>query len=472
MNFKLIFLLLITTSLPVLAAAQLKKIYITDFGAKANDKKSDQAAFTKAADFINERKGNTHLVIPRGTYIVGVMPKYSKDVDLLTGAASLKDVLKLKDCNNVVIEGSGVVCIKFDDGLPFGTLPDRKNNADSAVHIGSLFRFINCTNITLQNFNAEGNNENFRLLKFWGAGSNAYEREHEGLFLLNCQQVSVNNVSFNFFGRDGAMILQDADKIPVKDIMFTNCNFNNNGRNGLSWCGGENISLYKCRFNNNGNGKIKTNPAAGLDIEPERQALCKNGRVIKCEFMNNGGNSVVSGYNAASDVVFDSCIIRGNTNYALLCNSPRFSFKNTVIAGCSLLNYDAGNEKDGMNFFNCTFTDSVPKQKIFAPGYLTAITGRYARFTNCDFQGYKIPVLYTEIKKKRARDDDENSLFTGCSFSVYFKKASTWGQYAFLVSHSRFVNCVFKSSGYADFKRILNDSEKNVYQQKSVFIDK
>lgn len=450
--------------------SQVKTVYISDFGANANDNKSDQEAFNKAGEYINRHKGNTHLVIPGGKYIVGVLPTFSKDENIPTGAASLNDVLNLKNCNNVIIEGLDNVMIKFEDGLPFGTLPNRLNNADSAVHIGSLFRLTNCTNIKLLNFYADGNNENFKFLKTWGVGNNAYEREHEGLFILNCQQVTVNNVSFKGFGRDGAMILQDADKIAVKNVFFTNSSFNNNGRNGLSWCGGENIRLYNCQFNNNGKGIIVTNPASGLDIEPERNALCKKGSIIKCEFSNNAGYSVVSGYTEASDVIFDSCTITGNTNYALLCASPRFTFNNTNIAGCSLLSYDAANERDGMYFKNCTFTDSLLRKKIFAPSYLTAITGRYARFDKCDFRGYKIPVLYTEIKKKKANDDIENTRFTDCSFNVYFKKASTWGQYAFLVSHSNFVNCVFKSSGYADFKRILNDREKNVYQQKSIFL--
>ncbi len=471
MNCKFFLLIYLHISLINTTQSQVKTVYLSDFGAIANDNRSDQRAFNKAAAYIKERKGNTRLIISRGKYLVGVKPRYSRDEDIPTGAASLNDVMNLKDCKNVTIEGMGNVLIKFADGLPFGTLPNRPGSADSSVHIGSLFRLINCTNINFLNFSADGNNENFRLLKPWGAGNNPYEREHEGLFILNCREVTVNNVAFKGFGRDGAMILQDADKIPVKNISFTNCSFNNNGRDGFSWCGGENVSFYKCSFINNSTGKIKTNPGSGLDIEPERNALCKKGSIIKCEFINNAGNSVVSGYPDASDVTFDSCTINGNTNYALLCASPRFTFRNTTIAGCSLLSYDAGNEKDGMNFINCTFTDSLLKKKIFAPAYLVAITGRYAKFDNCNFTSYKKPVLYTEVKKKKSKEDAENSFFDNCTFNVYFKKPSTWGPYAFLVSHSKFVNCTFRSGGYADFKRILNDNEKNVQQQKSIFIN-
>jgi hypothetical protein len=471
MHFKPFLFIYLSLFSAFAAHAQVKTVYLSDFGAIANDKRPDQQAFNKAAQYINEHKGNTRLIISRGKYLVGSKPRYSRDEDIPTSSASLNDVMKLHNCNNVTIEGESNVLIKFENGLPFGTLPNRPGRADSAVHIGSLFRLINCTNISFLNFSADGNNENFRLLKIWGVGNNAYEREHEGMFILNCQQVTANNVAFNGFGRDGAMILQDEDKIPVKNIFFANCSFNNNGRNGLSWCGGENIRIYNCRFNNNGKGKIVTNPSSGLDIEPERYAPCKKGSIIKCEFSNNAGYSVVSGYADASDVSFDSCTITGNSNYALFCGSPGFTFKNTAIAGSCLLTYDAANEKDGMNFTNCSFTDSLLKKNIFSPNYLVGITGRYARFESCSFITYKKPVLYTEVRKKKGKEDPENSFFNNCTFNVYFKKASTWGPYAFLVSHSKFVGCTFRSTGYADFKRILHDNEKNVREQKSVFIN-
>ncbi|MCP9749901.1 hypothetical protein EGI32_02820 [Ferruginibacter sp. HRS2-29] len=65
---------------------------------------------------------------------------------------------------------------------------------------------------------------------------------------MNSQAVKVQNCSFNYLGRDGPMILEDRDKIPVRGISFSNCTFNYNGRNGFSWCGGEEVRFYKCFF--------------------------------------------------------------------------------------------------------------------------------------------------------------------------------------------------------------------------------
>lgn len=467
MNFKLTLLIFLHIFLAFQLQAQVKTIYLSSFGAIANDNKSDQAAFNKASVYINSQKGNTRLIITKGIYIVGVQPKYTSNEDIPTGVASLNDVFNITNCNNVIIEGTGLVIIKFTDNLPFGTLPNRLNSKDSAVHIGSLFRITNCVNVSILNINADGNNQRFKLLKTWGIGNNAYEREHEGLFILNCQQVKVSNCSFNSFGRDGAMILQDVDKIPVKNIAFTNCSFNNNGRDGFSWCGGDNVRFYKCDFKNNSMGKIQTNPGSGLDIEPERYALCTNGKIIKCEFTGNGGYALTSGYPTASNVIFDSCSIIGNTNYAMICQSPKYAFNNCFIAGTCLLYQDADTETEGINFANCTFADSIPNKKVFTRSYLVATLGRYIKFINCNFNSYKVPSILSDIKKEGRLTKKENTLYKNCTFTAFFIKPSTWQRHAFLLSNSVFEDCNFKTKGYADFKYVLSETGRNIYQEKS-----
>jgi Right handed beta helix region len=470
MNFKITLLIFLNSFLAFKLQAQVKTIYLSSFGAVANDNKSDQAAFNKASDYINSRKGNTRLIITKGTYKVGAVFKFTSKTNIPLGATSINDVMHIENCSNIIIEGVGVVTVKFADSIPFGTLPERKDVKDISAHIGSLFRFINCTNITILNLKTDGNNEKFRLLQPWGLGNNPYEREHEGLFILNCQQVTVNNVAFNGFGRDGAMILQDADKIPVKDIAFTNCSFNNNGRDGFSWCGGDNVRFYKCVFKNNSMGKIQTNPGSGLDIEPERNALCTNGKMIKCEFSGNGGYALTSGYPTSSNVIFDSCTIIGNTNYAIICQSPKYTFNNCFIAGTCLLYYDAAIEPDGINFTNCTFADSMANKKVYTLNYLVATLGRYTSFTRCNFYSYKVPSIFSEIKKEGGLTKKENTYYKNCSFAAYFVKPSTWQRHAFLLSNAVFDNCSFKTKGYADFKYVLTESGRNIYEEKSTHI--
>lgn len=447
----------------------METIYIKNFGAIPNDNLSDQKAFNDAAAYINKRKGNVKLVISEGTYLVGPPYNYKSSYRNLP-LSQQWDVLALTNCNNVIIEGQGMPTIKFLDNIPFGCVPYRSDKKDSSVHIGTLFRFTSCSKIRMRDINTNGNNIKFRLLHNWGAGANPYEREHEGLFILNSQDVIVQNCNFNYFGRDGLMILEDQDKQPVQSIRFTNCNFNYNGRDGVSWCGGADVSFYNCNFSYNASGKIVTNPGSGVDIEPERDAKCVRGSFIKCTFAFNGGYGLTSMYPEASQVVFDSCKIYGNTNYSLINNSPYFTFQNSQIAGTAIFSYDAPAEPMAIKITNCTFTDSLPGKKVFRNNYMASIQGRYMRFNNCTFTSYFVPSLYTEIRKKEKSNHPENTFFRNCTFNANFKKASTWDKWAFLVSHSHFIDCTFNSSGVADFKGILGQGEKNIYQQKNKFI--
>lgn len=468
MRFSLTVILFFLFSCEVFS--QVITVSLDKFGATPNDDLSDQAAFNAAAEYINKRGGNTRLTIPAGKYWVG--PSYNYKVQHKNmPVGKLWDVFALTNCKNVTIEGIGNTFIQFLDNIPFGCVPFLPDGRDSSVHIGSLFRFTNSDNINILNIKGNGNNTKFRLLNNWGVGANPFEREHEGLFILNSRDIILKDVNLSHFGRDGMMILKDSDRNPTKNLRFENCRFDYNGRNGVSWCGGENVSFYNCTFNYNASGKIVTNPGAGLDIEPERNALCKNGKFIKCTFTNNGGYGIMSVYNTASKVIFDSCKIIGNTNYSLIASSPYFAFSNTSVAGTALFTYDAATEAEGIKLQNCSFTDSISSKKIYRSNYMASIQGRYIRFDNCIFTSYYVPSLYTEIRKKAPKFHPENTIFSSCIFNAFFKKNTTWGKWPFLVSHSYFIDCIFKSTGFADFRSILGQAEKNIYQKDSRFVN-
>lgn len=449
--------------------SQVKTVYLNEFGAKPNDGLSDQAAFNAAAVYINKKGGDVRLIIPAGRYLVGPLYNYrAQNRDMPLG--QIWDVFSLTNCKNVTIEGRENTSVQFLDNIPFGCVPYLPGGRDSSVHIGSLFRFTNCNNIKLLNITANGNNEKFRLLNNWGIGANPYEREHEGVFILNSESIKLSNVKLSHFGRDGVIILSDSEKKPTNNLSFVNCKFDNNGRNGVSWCGGSNMTFYGCTFNYNASGKIVTNPGSGLDIEPERNALCKNGAFIKCSFTNNGGYGITSAYTTASHVTFDSCTIIGNTNYSLIAGSPYFAFTNTSFAGTALFTYDATSEAEGIKLKNCSFKDSSGNNKIYRSNYMASIQGRYIRFDNCIFTSHFIPILYTEIRKKGTKFHPENTIFISCVFNAFFKKSSTWGKWPFLVSHSYFIDCIFRSAGFADFRNMLGQTEKNIYQKESRFM--
>ena len=186
--------------------SQQETIHIRDFGAKPDDGLSDQEAFNKAAQYINRKKSGVKLVISAGEYLVG--PGYNYDLPLKDiPRGRLWDVLNLVDCKNITIEGNGKTLVKFKSGIPVGTVPGLPANIDSAVHIGAFIRLTNSSCIRINNIHGDGNNERMRFLKPWGVGDNPYERENDGLFILNCKDVVVTNSSFKNFIRDGSLIL-------------------------------------------------------------------------------------------------------------------------------------------------------------------------------------------------------------------------------------------------------------------------
>lgn len=463
-----LYFLLVSISVAACSSGQQLTVYLKDFGAVANDHISDQAAFKKAARFINEKKKNVKLVIGQGKYIVGPAFQYDKAGKLVKFDA-LDDVLNLTECSNITIEGKGKVNIVFTDNIPLGVISDKTNKVTGGIDVGSLFRIVRCIGINIINIQADGNNNRFRFYDNWGLGTNAYERDHEGLFLMNSQQVTVKNCSFNRFVRDGCLILGDTNQMPVFNIKFLNCNFLGNGRNGVSWTAGDSVTFYNCVFKNTSTGVITTNPGAGLDIEPERSALCSRGKFIKCEFSGNRGYAITSGYTTASDILFDSCRIIGTHNYAIYCGSHNMTFKNTFFAGSCLLFYDTDDPANGLKFFNCSFTDSIPNQKLYTLTYLAGITGRYTKFYDCSFTAYKVAIAFAEIPKKNNKSNEENCLFRDCSFSALFRKPSSYNQHALLVTNSIFSNCTFKTSGYADYKYVLNEAGRNNKQFNSRF---
>jgi hypothetical protein len=451
-----------------MAQAKVQVINITDFGAKPNDGRSDQEGFNKAAAYINKVKKNVRLLIQPGTYVVGQSLNYrnKRPVPVI---GTVNDVINLEGCSNISFKGMGAVTIIFSSNHPFGTLPNQRFGKDSAVHIGSLFRLTSCDNITIEDLVTDGNNEKFTLLKPWGLGDNPYEREHEGLFILNCQHITVKNVSFNRFGRDGCMILEDQDKQKVKDLSFFNCSFNNNGRNGFSWCGGKDVRIAACNFNNNGSGKIKTSPGAGLDIEPERGASCKSGTITASTFSGNHGYAVTSGYSNTSDISLDSCLIIGTSSSAIYLESPSFIIKNSTIAGNCLFFYDSHKASENLRVSNCIFTDSIAGKKIGTVNYTVGVTGRFVSFYDCKFYSYKVPSLYTELRVDAKAGNDGNTLFSGCSFYAFYRKATTWQKHGFLLGNCTFNNCNFLTTGYGDYRYVLTEAGRNIVQKGSKF---
>ena len=434
------------------------QINVVSYGAIPNDGINDYTAFKKVSDTLNARGGNTVVTIPSGIY--DLRPPYLDNFPDSIQTINQWNVFSLSNCSNVSFIGSGAVTIKYMDNIPFGAKAGIIG-VDSSVHIGSLFRFYYCSNISISNINAHGNQQNFHLLNHYGIGTNAYEREHEGVFVENVTGLTISNCNFNYFGRDGIMLLENQSGLKTKNIYIFNSQFNGNGRNGLSHLGGDSIYITSCSFNNNGMVRISSNPASGVDIEPERSAIARNTFFTGCTFSNNNGYSLVSGHNTDSyKIEFNRCSIYNFNNVSLYSSSPLLTFNNCEIVGPVLTgNFPA----DSVNvFYRCNFSDSLVGYSYSDMGYNYIVSvGTYVPFTECTFTAYKNSIVYS---------DNNFSTFTNCWFNAMYSSDTGYGNKAIQTNYSTFNGCFFKKGSYPDYKTELNSPSRHNTVNCSTFI--
>lgn len=431
------------TLLLLFNVAKGQTIAVTDYGAIANDGLNDYVAFKKVSDTINARGGFTSVVFAAGTY--NIRPPYLDTYPDSVQTASQWDVFSLINCNTITFTGIGTVIIKLMDSVPFGVKPGMAVG-DSSVHIGSLFRFEQCRNITITNITGDGNMDGMRLLNPYGVGPNPYEREHEGLFILNVDNLVLENCSFKKYGRDGYLILENQSGIKTKNLFAKNCTFNSNGRDGVSWTGGDNVVFIDCEFNYNSKGRVGSNPGSGLDIEPERGAKCINGKFYNCIFSDNYGYSVVTGHPTdAYNILFDGGNIYNFQNLALFTSTPLVFFKNIKFVGQILTaNFPA----DSANtFYRCSFSDSLPGYIYNHTNYIISV-GTNIRFDWCNFIAHNSSILYSE---------NSGGVYNNCVFNALFTSNNGYGALALQTNYATYNSCVFRKSSYADFNAVLLD---------------
>lgn len=436
----------------------MQEISVADYGALPNTG-NNYNAFVALSDYINSVGGNVKVIFPPGQYYIRP-PYLDIDPDQIIAGPYQYDVFSLFNCSTVLFQGASGVNIKLMDDVPFGIKPDTPG--DASVHIGSLFRFTDCTYITISKITANGNMANMHLLDNYGEGANPYEREHEGIFILNSNNIRVLNCNFDNFGRDALHILQDPDfDLETKDCYFSNCNFNWSGRNGISMTAGDNMTFISCNAVNNSKGIIKTNPGSALDIEPERGALCTNSKFVRCVFRNNAGYSVVSGSaEEAYNITFDRCLIYNYYNLALLCSAPYHSFKNCNFIGTVLLTAADFSLGSSPYFEDCIFKDAVTNYPHSHSNYIISL-GDYNMFVNCSFYATESTICYSEGGHAR---------FDNCVFYSSFTTDTGYGDNCFLISETEFNNCVFsRDNNFPDYLSTLEDPLRDITLNNCTF---
>jgi hypothetical protein len=424
----------------------ISKNLITDFGAIGNGITNDALALRKAGRFFSNldvatglipttninyatQKGN--LTIPVGTYLIdGQVINNSPGPGVYYGY--LEDLISIANVSGFGLE---IVCsgtIVYSSNIKYGCYQNIVNpsstvgcipaNINYGAYVGNTLLIKNSSNVNVKGLkviggiNATNFVTNYSDVGIQGLGYN-------GIIIINSKNVTVTSADITKMGSDGIMIKNPNLSSVLDNITLINCIFDYNGRNGLSWVGGNGLNARQCSFSNSGKNFLQGNPGCGIDIENESSLplldqnsgynpyddKIKNGQFINCTVINNvnwglisdgsggGANSGLNFHN--KDMLFDGCTF-ATTGWGQVVwdNGVNNIFNNCNINGAVVHGRDAINDYEAIKFSNCNFSDeynnvqaSTGSNRLVDYGYW----GQRAKFNTCTFNiKYKSDLMH------------------------------------------------------------------------------
>ncbi|MGI4874648.1 MAG: right-handed parallel beta-helix repeat-containing protein [Janthinobacterium lividum] len=431
-------LLLATSARAQPAGGTLRKDLKKDFGAVGDGRTNDQAAFVRAADFFNKRAQTSGgslpavLTIPAGTYLVSPQAPGGEDLPVLT----------LAKCHNLTIAGadSSTTIISYAKGLRYGAFDPKTrlpyeaptaffSDPQYAARVGGCITLSQCENVEIKQLTINGNSQDAQVGGHWG--DTGIQLGYDAVFVGESRRISLRQLALHHLGRDGVQVLNHLAKgtadPQLDNIVFDGVSCRYNGRQGVSLTGVNGFQATNCSFSHTGRvmipalGKpLVSNPAAGVDLEPEN-AVVANVRFENCRFVDNAGQGIVADRpggdhpETTRNVVFSNCLVWSTSNWSAWVTQPGFLFKNCRIYGAFVHGCRAATPADATRFVGCTFEDR-PYHGHPAYGPFTMHSDGAARslsFTDCRFVGthsyliHIIPPLLDTVNLPH---------FRGCSF--------------------------------------------------------
>lgn len=417
-----------------------------DCGAKGDGTTNDTAAFQKAARLIQEAGGGT-LVVPKATYIVGQQTHESGKYPYYRH----EPVFQVHKLNRLLIEGNGAV-IRVASGLRYGSFHKETSTAyhppkmpfydrDCWTAVGSLFAVTGSRNVEIRDIELDGNLSHLIVGGDWG--DTGRQIEACGLRLYNNTDVRLDRVYSHHHALDGVMIgwagLTEGD--PATPHTLTDCTFEYNGRQGLSWVGGRGVKAYRCKFNHttrgiNNGAPLASAPGAGLDIEAE-ESVCRDGYFEDCEFVNNGGCGMVADSGDGGYTEFLRCTFWGTTSWSAWSNKPGLRYEDCNFYGSVVHAVGSANAELATRWTRCTFEDKpwINGKRPYG-NFLAEINGD---LENVLFDACK----FTANTRKSIWCSGAGVKFSDCTIT---HKASSLGAGDFqcLIRGSNLVGCHFK----------------------------
>lgn len=394
-------------------------IHIKDFGAVGNGTTNDTKAFQKASAYLQVNGGT--LIIDPGTYIVG---KQKLSGSYQAGSAYFAEpILEFKSATEPIIVTGYNAVLKAADVLKYGFFNPITGQPDSvgkegnrSSYYATAYMFINavgCKSVTIKGLTLDGNSGN--LIIGPAHEDIGIQLMATGIRMYNNKLVDIEDCYIHHCGLDAIIIawegLKNTD--PIYPHTIKNVIARYNGRQGISWVGGNNLTVINSEFSSTGkamnnNMPVVSKPSAGIDIEIEN-SIIRNGNFINCLVSDNAGPSLSSIGHDTYNINFKKCTFIGTTNSAAYPRSQCFSFDSCTFVGKVERILGAVDKTKATSFKDCLFTmdkKMSPTGKVFGD-HCEFYEAKNVIFDHCEFDADSraLPVF-----------NQQEIVFLNCSF--------------------------------------------------------
>jgi hypothetical protein len=376
------------------------------FGAKGDGQTNDTSAFAAMSAHLNKLGGGT-IVLRPVTYVVGQQHPSSGGEE---PSFAPVDIIRLTHCRlPITIRGNGAR-LRAAPGLRYGRfdpasgapLPDagKLDRTNLAVPYGAMIDLMECSGpIEISDIELDGM---VRSLRVGGKSApNGWDAAGFGIRLhANGGSENLSGIHSHHHPADGLLLTprqQRSGSTTVIDSVFEY-----NGRQACSITGGSNFAFRRCKFNHTGRAGLHHPPGAGVDIEPEGQAIA-NLSFSSCEFADNAGVGVGQVQRDASAISFIGCTIVGTTSWAAWVPAAGTRFSKCLFVGAIIYAHGDPDPALATQFHGCTFTDDP---QLSPTGHV------YLGEASKPGSTSKAPKTIAAI------DDSRNVLFSGCHFRL------------------------------------------------------
>ena len=332
------------------------------FGARGDGRTNDTDAFAAMSARVTALGAGT-IVLRPVTYIVGKQARTPANGSKFGFTPS--DIIHIVGCSGpVVIRGNGAT-LKCAPGLRYGAfdpqsgqrLADSRENLEPkrrAVPYLGMVHVENCSgSVEISDLELDGGLDSLEI--GGGYAKHGWQAGASGIRLVgNTGSERLSRIHSHHHAQDGILLTGATARTTATSV--SDCVCEDNGRVGCSITSGRNYSLARCKFRRSGKGKMKSLPAAGVDIEAEG-GLIRDVSFAQCEFSDNAGFGMVAGSGDSEGATFTDCRFVGTTNWAAWPNKPKFRFSNCTFVGQIVHAYGDSDPSRAAQFVDCTFSD-------------------------------------------------------------------------------------------------------------------